>query len=81
MTIDALANLRTLRDVLRFAVTRFNEANLSYGHGQANAFEEAAFIILRALKLRRSVAARFRVTVSDEAGNKRTLTRTVKFKR
>jgi ribosomal protein L3 glutamine methyltransferase len=51
MTIDALANLRTLRDVLRFAVTRFNEANLSYGHGQANAFEEASFIILRALKL------------------------------
>jgi ribosomal protein L3 glutamine methyltransferase len=51
MTIDALANLRTLRDVLRFAVTRFNEANLSYGHGQANAFEEASFIIMRALKL------------------------------
>ena len=36
--LDAQANLRTLRDVLRFAVTRFNEANLSYGHGQANAF-------------------------------------------
>ncbi len=51
MTIDAQANLRTLRDVLRFAVTRFNEANLSYGHGQADAFEEAAFIVLRTLKL------------------------------
>ena len=51
MSIDAQANLRTLRDVLRFAVTRFNEANLSYGHGQANAFEEASFIILRSLKL------------------------------
>ena len=51
MNLDAQANLRTLRDVLRFAVTRFNEAGLSYGHGQANAFEEAAFIILRSLKL------------------------------
>jgi ribosomal protein L3 glutamine methyltransferase len=51
MSIDALANLRTLRDVLRFAVTRFSEAGLSYGHGQANAFEEASFIIVRALKL------------------------------
>jgi ribosomal protein L3 glutamine methyltransferase len=50
-TIDALANVRTLRDVLRFAVTRFNESNLSYGHGQANAFEEASFIVLRSLKL------------------------------
>lgn len=51
MSIDAQANVRTLRDVLRYAVTRFSEANLAYGHGQANAFEEASFIILRALKL------------------------------
>lgn len=51
MTIDAQANLRTLRDVLRYAVTRFSEADLSYGHGQANAFEEASFIVLRSLKL------------------------------
>jgi ribosomal protein L3 glutamine methyltransferase len=50
-TIDAIANVRTLRDVLRFAVTRFNESNLAYGHGQANAFEEASFIVLRTLKL------------------------------
>ena len=49
--IDAQANLRTLRDVLRYAVTRFNEAELSYGHGQADAFEEAAFIVMRTLKL------------------------------
>jgi len=51
MTIDAQANLRTLRDVIRFAVTRFNEAKLSYGHGQPGAFEEASFIIMRALQL------------------------------
>ena len=51
MTIDAQANLRTLRDVLRYAVTRFSESDLSYGHGQANAFEEASFIVLRSLKL------------------------------
>jgi len=51
MTIDAQANLRTLRDVLRFAVTRFSEAKLAYGHGQANAFEEASFLVLRSLKL------------------------------
>jgi ribosomal protein L3 glutamine methyltransferase len=51
MTIDAQANLRTLRDVLRFAVTRFNESDLAFGHGQADAFEEAAFIVLRTLQL------------------------------
>ncbi|HJW51412.1 MAG TPA: 50S ribosomal protein L3 N(5)-glutamine methyltransferase [Burkholderiaceae bacterium] len=49
--IDAQANLRTLRDVLRYAVTRFNEAQLAFGHGQADAFEEAAFIVMRSLKL------------------------------
>lgn len=52
MTIlDAQANLRTLRDVLRFAVSRFSEAGLMFGHGQADAFEEAAFIVMRMLKL------------------------------
>ncbi len=51
MTIDAQANLRTLRDVLRYAVTRFNESELAFGHGQADAFEEAAFIVMRTLQL------------------------------
>ncbi|MBA2413670.1 MAG: 50S ribosomal protein L3 N(5)-glutamine methyltransferase [Burkholderiaceae bacterium] len=51
MSIDAQANLRTLRDVLRYAVTRFNEADLAFGHGQVDAFEEAAFIVMRILRL------------------------------
>lgn len=51
MTIDAQANLRTLRDVLRFAVTRFSESDIALGHGQVDAFDEAAFIVLRSLKL------------------------------
>jgi len=51
MTIDAKANLRTLRDVLRYAVTRFNERPIFYGHGQLDAFDEAAFLVTRAMKL------------------------------
>ncbi len=51
MTIDAKANLRTLRDVLRYAVTRFNERPIFYGHGQLDAFDEAAFLVIRAMKL------------------------------
>ena len=42
MSIDAQANLRTLRDVLRFAVTRFNEGELAFGHGQIDAFSKTA---------------------------------------
>jgi ribosomal protein L3 glutamine methyltransferase len=51
MTIDAQANLRTLRDVLRYAVTRFSERPIFYGHGQLDAFDEAAFLVMRAMKL------------------------------
>jgi len=51
MQIDAKANLRSLRDVLRYAVTRFNESNLYFGHGQSDAFEEACFLVMRALSL------------------------------
>ncbi len=51
MNIDAKANLRTIRDALRFAVTSFNEAGLFFGHGQVDAYDEAVFLVLRALSL------------------------------
>jgi ribosomal protein L3 glutamine methyltransferase len=41
----------TVRDLLRYAVTRFNEAQLSFGHGTANAYDEAAYLILHTLHL------------------------------
>ncbi|MFL9893118.1 50S ribosomal protein L3 N(5)-glutamine methyltransferase [Paraburkholderia sp. RL17-383-BIF-A] len=41
----------TVRDLLRFAVSRFNQADLSFGHGSANAYDEAAYLILHTLHL------------------------------
>jgi ribosomal protein L3 glutamine methyltransferase len=41
----------TLRDLLRYAVTRFNTAELFFGHGSANALDEAAYLLLHTLKL------------------------------
>jgi len=51
MSIDAQANLRTIRDVVRFAVTRMNEAGAFFGHGQADVVDEALFLVLRSLQL------------------------------
>jgi ribosomal protein L3 glutamine methyltransferase len=48
---DAASHLRTVRDLLRFAVSRFEEAELSFGHGSDNAYDEAAFLILHTLRL------------------------------
>jgi len=44
-------NFSTPRDLLRYAVTRFNGAKLFFGHGSAEAFDEAAYLILHTLKL------------------------------
>ncbi len=46
-----LDELITLRDWLRFAVSRFNEAGLFFGHGCDNAYDEAAWLILHTLHL------------------------------
>ena len=44
-------NFSTIRDLLRYAVTRFNTAKLFFGHGSSNALDEAAYLILHTLKL------------------------------
>jgi ribosomal protein L3 glutamine methyltransferase len=51
MYTEAKSQLSTVRDLLRFAVSRFNEANLFFGHGTLNAYDEAAYLILHSLHL------------------------------
>ncbi len=48
---EASASLKTLRDCLRFAVSRFHEGELFFGHGSETAYDEAAYLILHTLHL------------------------------
>lgn len=52
MTIDpAQSTLVTLRDFLRLAVSRFTAAQLFFGHGSDNAWDEAVYLVLHTLSL------------------------------
>lgn len=46
-----VSELETLRDVLRYAVSVFAEADLHFGHGSPTALDEAVFLILESLHL------------------------------
>ena len=51
MFTQAESQLHTFRDLLRFSVSRLNEAGLFFGHGSSNAYDEAAYLILHTLHL------------------------------
>lgn len=46
-----IRELVTLRDYWRYAISRFNAADLSYGHGTTTAGDDAAFLLLDSLDL------------------------------
>ncbi len=51
MSSTAKTELLTVRDYLRYAVSHFNAAGLSFGHGSDNAWDEAVYLTLHALHL------------------------------
>jgi ribosomal protein L3 glutamine methyltransferase len=48
---EAKTQLQTVRDLLRFAVSRFNDASLFFGHGSGSAYDEAVYLVLHTLHL------------------------------
>ena len=51
MTHPLAATFGTVRDLLRYGVSRFSAAQLAFGHGSSNAYDEAAYLILHSLNL------------------------------
>jgi ribosomal protein L3 glutamine methyltransferase len=49
--LEAAHQLHTIRDWLRYAVSRFEEAGIFFGHGTQNSYDEAVWLVLSALHL------------------------------
>lgn len=77
---QAQTELATLRDLLRFAVSRFNAAGLCFGHGADNAWDEAVYLLLHSLHLPRDRLEPFleaRLTSAERAGVLRIIQRRI----
>lgn len=48
---QAITHLLTIRDWLRYSVSRFEEAGIFFGHGTNNAYDESVWLIMSALHL------------------------------
>ena len=49
--ISASSELFTIRDWIRYAVSRFEDSDIFYGHGTDNAYDEAVWLIMSGLQL------------------------------
>ena len=49
--IDEAGRLRTVRDMVRWAMTRMEAEGIGFGHGTDDSWQEATFLVLRALRL------------------------------
>ena len=65
---EARAQLLTIRDLLRYGVSRLNAAEAFFGHGSADVYDEVAYLILHTLHLPLDLLDPFldaRLTVSE----------------
>ena len=59
MNESLIETLQTVRDCIRWGVSRFSEHGLVFGHGTDNALDEAVFLVTRALHLPHDLPAAY----------------------
>lgn len=70
MQPEAIAELVSIRDFVRWGASRFTEAELFFGHGTDNALDESLALVLHALHLDHSLPAEYldaRLTRAERA--------------
>lgn len=55
---EAIQELQTILDLVRWSVSRFNDAQLFYGHGTDNSWDEAVCLVMHALHLPQDLTAK-----------------------
>jgi ribosomal protein L3 glutamine methyltransferase len=65
--LEAAHQLHTIRDWLRYAVSRFEEAGIFFGHGTQNSYDEAVWLVLSALHLPHDTLENFLDAIITEA--------------
>lgn len=72
MSIEQAVNdLQSIRDFIRWGWSRFNEAELFFGHGTDNALDEAAYLVLHTLQLPPQVGEAYLDTRLTESERRR----------
>src|SRR3546814_19661094 len=51
MPLSSRPELQTLRDLIRYGVSRLRESGVALGHGSDNAWDEDVYLVLHALHL------------------------------
>lgn len=75
---EAVNELHTLQDMLRWTVSRFNAANLFYGHGTDNAWDEAVQLVLPTLYLPLDVSSEVRFSRLTSSERHRVVERVIR---
>jgi ribosomal protein L3 glutamine methyltransferase len=68
---QAINELSTIRDFIRWGMSRFNEAGIYFGHGTDNALDEAAYLVLHTLHLPPQVGEAYLDTRLTESERRR----------